>query len=457
MINTSIHKLKPKLKKPPTTPWHFNVESTFTNLGELTTELGEKYGDIVRISRLNRWYFINHPDYIRHVLLENQANYTKINAGFKRISAIFGRGLLTVTDTIDWQRQHDLLQKSFHLKQLPHIAQVTKAHLEKLSQQLDHYAASDKVFNLTAELMGLIVRASSEALFGYGFDALSSYQIIADLECCNRYVSFGLAPNFYIPTAGNLQFHLARRRLRRVVKAIIQQGLNRTGPADDLLSLLLGSLKTDPKQSMQEIEDQVFTFLVTGHETTGSLLSWVFLCLEKNPTVFENLIDSLSESLGNMMPSFEQLNQLEYLRMVIDETLRLYPSIWHIVRRGTQADRLGEYAIPAGASMIISQYALHRHPVFWPDPTVFRPERFDKTNKLTRLSYLPFGFGPRTCIAASMAMMQAKLVVATLLQRYRFKIFDPDRIRKEFLISMRPKDGLRATVTKISCSAVRSV
>ena len=188
-----------------------------------------------------------------------------------------------------------------------------------------------------------------------------------------------------------------------------------------------------------------------GHETTGSLLSWVWLCLHNNPDARTTLQQELTTQLNGQTPTIAQLDDLPYLRGVIEETLRLYPSIWHIVRRATKADQLGEYHLPKGASIFICQYALHRNPLIWEDPETFKPERFDKQHANAfpaKLNYLPFGFGPRTCIAGSMALLQAKIVIAILAQQFDFKLVGEKHIKKEFLISMRPQDGIRAIAIK---------
>ncbi len=196
--------------------------------------------------------------------------------------------------------------------------------------------------------------------------------------------------------------------------------------------------------SDQQLRDEVMTLFLAGHETTAVALSWTLYLLSQHPEVEAKLRSELDEVLGGRAPTLSDLPQLAYTRMVLDESLRLYPPAWVTERKALSEDEISGFHIPAGTTVVISPYATHRHPQFWPDAEIFDPERFQAgcSAGRPRYAYFPFGGGPRQCIGNSFALLEAQIILAAIIQRYRLEFAPGWKVMPEPLVTLRPKGGL---------------
>jgi cytochrome P450 len=196
--------------------------------------------------------------------------------------------------------------------------------------------------------------------------------------------------------------------------------------------------------SLQQLRDEVLTLFVAGHETTALTLSWLFYLLAENPQVQQRLYEEIDTTLGGRTITLEDLRKMPYLKMVIDETLRLYPVGWLFPRFSAQDTRAGGYDIKQGDMVLMSPYVLHRDPRWFANPENFDPERFSEENakSIGKYHYLPFGGGPRVCVGNSFATMELQIAVATIAQHYRLELMPNQRIEIEPLVTMRPKFGI---------------
>jgi cytochrome P450 len=216
---------------------------------------------------------------------------------------------------------------------------------------------------------------------------------------------------------------------------------------DDLLSMLLEARDEDTGEGMsdRQLRDELVTLFLAGHETTAIALTWTFHLLAGKPEALATLEREVDEVLGErLVPQFDDLERLPYARMVAEEAMRLYPPAYVFSRRAAGEDQLGPYRMPAGAHIVISPYALHRRPDYWPDPDGFWPERFAPGARTDRpkLAYLPFGGGPRICIGNSFAMMEHAIVLAAVVRRWRLESIPGREVRTEPRITLRPRGGL---------------
>jgi cytochrome P450 len=199
------------------------------------------------------------------------------------------------------------------------------------------------------------------------------------------------------------------------------------------------------RMSPRQLRDEVMTFLLAGHETTAVALAWTWYLLALHPEIREQARGEIERVLGDRLPSLDDLPRLPLARMVVEEAMRLYPPVWGIGRQALGADQIGGYDVPAGAIVNLSPYTTHRHPALWEDPERFDPERFrpDRQRTRPRFAYFPFSGGPRLCIGEAFALMEAQLIVATMLQRYRLTLDDPRPVEPEVHLTLRPRGGLR--------------
>jgi cytochrome P450 len=237
-----------------------------------------------------------------------------------------------------------------------------------------------------------------------------------------------------------------------VVLQIIE-GRRKTGQyGTDLLGSFMLSHDDDDGARMTDMQlrDEVTTMLIVGHETTATAMTWAWLLLGRNPGVAEQVCEEVDRVLGDRAPTFEDLAELTYTHHVFEEVIRYYPPFWRFTRQARADSKVMGYDIPGGTVMIISPYLVHRNTRFWNDPDTFEPARFASVaaQERPKFSYIPFGAGPRACIAANFAFMEALTIIAMTARRYRFRLLDAKPLEFEVNITLRPKHGLPVEVTR---------
>jgi cytochrome P450 len=198
----------------------------------------------------------------------------------------------------------------------------------------------------------------------------------------------------------------------------------------------------------QQVRDEVMTLLLAGHETTANTLTWTWYLLSQSPEIERRLHAEVNEVLGGRVPTVADLPELKYTRMVLEEALRLYPPAPILSRKAITADELRGYPIAANSMIMISPYAVHRHPALWEEPERFDPERFTPERSAARppYAYFPFGGGPRVCIGNSFAMMEAQLILSTVAQRYQLRLIPGHPVEPQMVVTLRPRSGLPMTI-----------
>jgi cytochrome P450 len=199
-----------------------------------------------------------------------------------------------------------------------------------------------------------------------------------------------------------------------------------------------------------QLRDEVMTLFMAGHETTANTLAWSWFLLSRHPEAEARLHEELESVLGGRPPEVADLPRLPYTESVINETLRVYPTVWMVGRENTEAVELGGYPIPVGTTLFMPQWVIHRDARWFDDPEAFRPERWDGglAQRLHRYAYFPFGGGPRICIGNNFALMEAALVLATVAQKFRLRLADDARVTPLPTMTLRPAHGVRVVLRK---------
>jgi cytochrome P450 len=254
-----------------------------------------------------------------------------------------------------------------------------------------------------------------------------------------------------LPTPTNLRFRKALATLDDVMYGLIEDRRQAKNPPDDLLTMLLAARDEETGEGMsdRQLRDEVITIFFAGHETTASTLSWACYLLANNPAEAERLTTEARQVLDGHLPSVEDFQNLSYTRLVVDESLRLYPPAWMFAREAISDDVVNGYFIPAGASILVSPYATHRHPGFWDNPEGFDPERFtpERSEGRHRMAYFPFGGGPRLCIGKDFALVEAALILSMIAREYHLDLVPGAVVKAQPIATLRPRPAVPMLLT----------
>ena len=409
------------------------------------------YGDVVQfpIPRPPS-YLVNDPDGVRRVLVGNGRNYGKSTIQYRSLALVTGEGLL-VADTELWRRQRPLVQPAFHHETLEHLVAHIDIAVQRMLRDWDALP-SGSVVDVDAAMMHAALEVVGHALFGTDLSADAARLASATLAALDVVVARArvpITPPAWVPTPANRTLQRSVRELDGAVSRMLAE--RRRHPAEvpaDMLDLLMAARdESGSGLTVPEIRDQVVTFIVAGHETVASALTWAWSLLAQHPDVQRDLQDESDAVLGGRPATFADYGRLPLARAVLDEALRLYPPAWLITRRSLGADEVGGHDIPASALLILSPWLLHRHPDAWPRPEEFRPDRF-LSGEADRTAFIPFGAGLRQCIGRDFAYVEGTLMLATIAGRYALAY--PDGAgppRAEPLVTVRPVGGLPLRVT----------
>ena len=393
-----------------------------------------------------RIYFVNDAEFVKHILLDNVANYPKSITYRNNLRPFLGDGLL-ISEGEFWKRQRRLAQPAFHLRRLKALAGAMAAAAVRMVQGWQHGRIIDVMAAMNAVTMDIV----AQTLFGADVsgdiaEVAEAMAVLQEETGRVRATAFFELPEFLVRPRGH-RFNAAVATLDRVVNRIVAARRASGETRDDLLSMLLEARDEDTGEGMtdKQLRDELVTLFLAGHETTALALTWSFHLLGQTPRAEEILLAEVDAALGDKpAPGFDDLEKIPYARMVAEEALRLYPPAYVFSRRAAADDRLGPFRMPAGAHLIISPYALHRRPDYWPEPDAFWPERFApgaRTDR-PRLAYLPFGGGPRICIGNSFALMEHAIVLATVVRHWRLESIPGREVKTEPRITLRPRGGL---------------
>lgn len=373
-------------------------------------------------------------------------NFTKEAVPYQQLRLVVGNGILTAQGD-DWLDQKRFVQPSF-----------TKARVDGylgiMVEEIDHLASTwrtQSTVSLDASMRHLTLRVVCRTLFGRDVDALEPL-IVAEVPKAAASIIKRASVGGKIPLAWplpvNNRLRASRERLYATVDQLIADR-RRTGErGDDLLSLLLDARDGDEQLSDHEVRDQTLIFLLAGHETSASSLTFALHLLGRHPEIQQRVRDEVATIVGDKPPSAAQVHaELPYTTAVIKEAMRLYPIVPFIPRHATEECEIDGFAIPAQTDILVAAWSIHHDPAIWPDPDSFQPERFLGRSSHDRYAWLPFGAGPRACIGQHFAMMEAVAALALLTRSFELEsLTRADRVPINSAMSMFPKEPLRAAV-----------
>ena len=411
------------------------------------------YGDVVRYRGVWVSHQLSHPDHIQHVLHGNFANYRK-GRGYKILKLSLGEGLLTSEGAL-WQRQRKMTQPSFQGQQVASFVGTMAENTLAMLRRWEGNAQQNAAFDVVPDFMRLTLNIAAQVLFTTNLEA--------DAESIRRTLDIGrdysvdrawsiFPPPLSIPTRRNREYRSALANIHGIIDRIIAARRRESAPISDLLTMLMEARdESGAAMSDKQLRDEVITLLTAGHETTTLALAWTCFLIGTRPEVVERMTTEAA-FLNGRTPAYEDLMKLRYSRMVVEESMRLYPPVWTLARTAVNEDEIGGYPIPAGSEILIFPYITQRHPKWWQDPDVFRPERFAPENSAARprYAYLPFGAGPRTCIGLNFAMTEILVALTLILQRFRIALaIDPATVRADPSVTLQPRPGVPVRLERV--------
>lgn len=408
--------------------------------------LARQFGDIAhyRLGPLHI-YQVNHPDLIRQVLLEQAERFHKPRLLKRAFRPVVGEGLLT-SDGAFWKQQRKLIQPAFHQRQLAAYGEVMVAHALRMVETFE----DGQVREIGAEMEKLTLAVVVRSLFGGdlpGEDGEFGECMLAVRDAVTQRVSSPLGLPAWVPTKRNLRERRALAKLDGMLHALIQARRASREERVDLLSVLLAAADGDGGAPMSEkqLRDEMMTLFLAGQETTANALTWTWYLLSRHPEAEAKLLEELDRVLAGRAPALPDLPNLPYTEMVIRESLRLYPPGPGFAREPIQDVAIGGYDVPKGSIVMISPYALQRDERFFANPERFDPDRFTAgwEERVPRYAYLPFGGGPRVCIGNAFAMMEARLILATVAQQYKLSLEPNEEIAPIQMVTLRPRGPVR--------------
>jgi len=448
LLQPASQAAKTEIPGPPGHPILGSLQEIQRDRLNFLLEAAHRYGPVVKI-RVGPTSLIqvNSPEGVQHVLQLNNQNYTKQSIAFKGLRDLIGNGLL-LSDGNFWLKQRRLMQPAFHRQKINNFGAMIVQEVQTNLQEWQANAASGQLLNLSREMMQLTLSIITRALFNdrIGDESGAIGASITTLLEDNIYrFDHPFYPSRWFPSPRNRRYAQAKASLHAVIDGIINRRMASSRDYGDLLDMLVQARDEESGEGMapEQLRQETITLFLAGHETTAVLLSWTFYLLAQHPQVREHLQAEIQQALAGRTPSEADLANLPYTRLVLDETMRLYPPAWVTNRKAVRADEIAGYAIPAGAEVSISPYVIHRDPHLWPDPEQFDPERFspERSAGRHRYAYFPFGGGPRLCIGNHFALLEAQLILVAICQRYTLDLAPGREVEAEPLITLRPKDG----------------
>jgi len=415
----------------------------------------QEHGEIFRIvSPFGQATILAAPELARQVLVERASRYQQKSRPYMVLRILMGNGLVTSEGEV-WRAQRKLVQPAFHRRRLDALFAMMVERVTDCVARLAPAAAESRGLDLAPLLSELTLDIISRAMFSsdvQGAAAAVSHHIANLNEYALRMLRrpwLFLLPRRF-PTPFNHQQFRSLKSLNEIVRGIVEARRRKPHAHNDLLSMLLSACEEDTGRSMtnEQLRDEVMTIFVAGHETTANAMAWLLHLVAQNPDVEKQLLAEIDEHWPKSGLNNENIGVFAYVRQTIEESLRIYPTIWSIGRCCTEEDELGGYQIPLGMNVVVPIFHFHWNERFWPEPQKFDPARFSPAHRPSSdaMIYFPFGAGPRSCIGNHFALQELTIMTILFLRYFQFRPQPGFKAEADPLITLRPKHGMKMTL-----------
>ncbi len=390
--------------------------------------------------------FLTEPDHIGELMRETEGTFDQPDLGIA-FRTVMGNGVV-VAKGKDWRRKRSLVQPSVRPKQVKSYAQTMASSAIDLAETW----SDGQRIDIKREMVTLTRRIAVSTIFGVDTEsdseAIGEAMEVALKEIGAEFSGLGAVLPDWVPTPGRARIKKAAAVIDAEVDRIVAAHRDAPDERPDLLSRLLTARdETGAQLTDVEIRDEAVTLYIGGHETTSSTLVWAWYLLSRNPEARAALGEELDRVLGDRDPSFEDYAELTYTQAVVKETLRLYPTIWLLTGLAKEGASIGGQPMPKGTRVWSSQWATQRDPRWYKEAERFRPERWSgaESEEIPEYAWYPFGGGPRVCLGARFAMVEAVLILAVIARRFELLV-DQEEIRPVPSLTLQPDRDVTAVV-----------
>lgn len=401
---------------------------------------------------LGGYILINDPDLIRRVLIDNAANYPKDGLQLEKLTPAVGRGLLT-SEAESWRLQRRTVAPLFQPLGVAGYLAPMAASVEDMLARWERHADTGAIVDVARGMTALTYDIISRTVFSHEIETpaeIMGEAITTYFDALGRIDLWDVLPlPRWLPRPAFIRARPAQEIFREEVRRMLARRRARiaAGKAvpSDLVARLIEARDPETGEPLTDtvIHDNLVTFIGAGHETTANALAWTLFLLSQFPEADARLAAE-AKDVTDRVPGVDALARLTGTRMILEESMRLYPPVPFMSREAVAHDRLGEADVTPGTRIIIAPWVLHRHRKLWPDADLFIPERFAPENrgKIPRFAYLPFGAGARICVGMTFAMQEALLALAMIARRFRATLVEGSPVMPFARMTLRPMNGL---------------
>lgn len=415
---------------------------------EFVSYVHRAYGDVARFRvGPSHWYLIAHPEDIWDVMVRKPDVFIKPNVAKRLWDKFLGDGLLTLEGD-SWKRMHKLVRPAFHRKRIDAYGQTMVDFTHRLVDGLEQGDRIDFDAAMVSLTLEIVAKTLFDADVRHGSGQVAEAMAVLNVEMLNHIHSPVPVPRWW-PSARNRRKLQAIENIEAIVRAVIDERRQDGQDRGDLLSTLVFA-KTEDGEAMtdKEIRDQAMTLFFAGHETTAHAMTWAWYLLARHPHVTARLQADIDAVTQGRRLTIADLKSLPYLDQVVKEAMRILPSVWVFIKQPVEDAVIRGVTIPKGSPVLISPYVTHHDSRWFPSPETFDPDRFspERAASIPNGAYIPFSGGQRVCIGRNFAMMEARLIIGSLVQRLQPKVPDDLVPVKQAMLSMQPLHGLPADV-----------
>ncbi|RKN14385.1 cytochrome P450 [Micromonospora musae] len=417
-------------------------------------------GELIRLNLGSfRPYLVTDPRHVQHVLRDRSENYERAGDGlfWRPVKRLFGEGILGEGQI--WSASRRMLQPMFTAKRVEALVDGMAEAIGQAVDELDEPSRDGRTVDIGVEQTRIVCRAIMKVLFGEKISVPDAMRVVDAQDV----IATAVIPRIVVPFAplslpmpGDRPFRRAKKVVDDVLLPIVRASRATADEGDDVISTLWQARTEDGRQlSEQQVRNDTVAMFAATTETTINVLTWLWPHLDDRPDVAERLYDEIARVVGDGPVKREHLNQLPYTRMVLDELLRLYPIGWIIPRRAVADDVIDGVQVEAGATMVASPLITQRMTAFWDRPDEFDPDRFtpERIRARHRYAHFPFGGGPHQCLGMYLFYLEAQLILATMLSRYRFRLRRSGVPGLRLAAALRPRRRVELTLTSTADAA----